>query len=109
MTSLFSGQKKLKVDWTELEDGKEPLSSFLSKSLKQNVASDGHSLLVYSDKLSVEELKGLVTKFLYHKRLNNDYWVALEGSSVKIHKFKEKKTKKRKGPTLQPSTIKHGW
>ena len=109
MIALFSGRKKLKVDWTELEDGKEPLSSFLSKSLNQNVTSDSHNLLVDSEKLSVEQLKGLVTKFIYHKHLNNEYWVALEGGAVKIHKFKEKKSEKRKGPMLKPSTIKMGW
>jgi hypothetical protein len=109
MSGLFSGGKKLKVDWGELEDEKEPLSVFLHKSLNEEVASHGHNLLLGSEKLSVQELKGVVNKFLYHRHLNNDYWVAVEGDAVKIHKFKEKKSEKRKRPATTPSTIKHGW
>jgi hypothetical protein len=109
MKGLFSGRKKLKVEWAELEDGKESLSSFLCKSLNEKVASDGHNLFVESEKLSVQDLKELVNKFIYHKHLNNDYWVALEGGAVKIHKFKQKKIEKRKKPPTPPSTIKHGW
>jgi hypothetical protein len=106
---LFSGRKKFKVDWAELKDGKEPLSSFLCKSLNEKIASDDHNLVVESDKLSVQDLKELVNKFIYHKHLNNDYWVALEGGAVKIHRFKQKKSEKRKRPPTPPSTIKHGW
>jgi hypothetical protein len=109
MRGLFSGRKKLKVNWAELEDEKERLSSFLGKSLNENVASDSHNLLVDSEKLSAQDLKELVSKFIYHRHLNNDYWVALEGSAVKIHRFKQKKSEKRKRPPTPPSTIKHGW
>jgi hypothetical protein len=109
MRGLFSGVKRLKVDSAELEDEKESLSSFLAKSLDRKVTSDGRNVLVESDKMSVQELKELVNRFIYHKHLNNDYWVTLEGSTVKIHKFKEKKAKKRKKPPVPPSTIKHGW
>jgi hypothetical protein len=97
------------VDLGELEDEKEPLSSFLRKSLNKEVASDDHNLSVDSEQLSIHELKGLVNKFIYHQHLNNKYWVALEGGAVKIHRFKEKKSEKRKKPTTPPSTIKHGW
>ena len=109
MSGLFLGRKKLKVDLRELEDEKESLSSFLRKSLDEQVASDDHNLLVDSEKLSVQELKELVNKFIYHRHLNNEYWVALEGGTVKLHKFKEKKSEKRKKPATPPSTIKHGW
>ena len=106
---MFSGRKKLKVDWGELEDEKETLSSFLRKTINEEVASDDHNLLVDSENLSVQELKELVNKFIYHRHLNNAYWVALERGAVKIHKFKEKKSEKRKKPATPPSTIKHGW
>lgn len=109
MSGLFSGRKELKVVLGELMDEKDLLSSFLRKSLNEGVASDGHNLLVNSEKLSVQELRGLVNKFIYHRHLNNAYWVALEGGGVKIHKFKEKKSEKRKKPATPPSTIKHGW
>ena len=109
MSGLFSRGKKLKVDCMELEDGREHLSSFLRKSLNVEVSSDNRNLLVDSGKLSTQELKVLVSKFIYHQHLNNKYWAALEGGSVKIHKFKEKKSEKRKKPATTPSTIKHGW
>jgi len=106
---LFSGRKKLKVDLGELEDEKEPLSSFMRKSLNEKVAFDGHNLLIDSEKLSIQELKVLVNKFIYHRHLSNEYWVAVEGGVVKIRRFKEKKSEKRKRPAAPPSTIKHGW
>jgi hypothetical protein len=109
MSGLFSGRKKLKVDCGDLEGGKDPLSSFLRKNLNEEVASDDHNLLVDFEKMSPQELKGLVNKFIYHQHLNNTYWVALEGTSVKIHKFKEKKSEKRKKPSPAPATIQHGW
>ena len=109
MGGLFSGGKKLKVDCGELEGEKDPLSNFLRKSLGEEVASEGHNVLVDSEKISTEELKGLVNKFVYHQHLNNRYWVALEGSSVKIHKFKEKKNEKHKKHSPPPATIQHGW
>mgnify|MGYP001595884911 CR=1 FL=1 len=106
---MFSGRKKLKVDLGELEDEKEPLSSFMRKSLNEEVAFDGHNLLIDSEKLSVQELKVLVNKFIYHRHLSNECWVAVEGGVVKIRRFKEKKSEKRKRPATPPSTIKHGW
>jgi hypothetical protein len=63
-----------------------------------------------SEKLSSEELKRLVNKFVYRRNLNNKYWVALEDGVVKINKFKvAKKPEKRKKETTPPSTIRHGW
>jgi hypothetical protein len=109
MSGLFSGRKKLKVDCGELEDGKDQLSNFLRKNLNEEVASDDHNLSVYSEKMSPQELKGLVNKFIYHQHLNSRYWVALEGSNVKIHKFKEKKSEKKKKHSPAPATIQHGW
>jgi hypothetical protein len=109
MIGLFSGRRKLKVDWGELADEKENLSSFLCKTLNEKITSDDHHLLVDSEKLSVQNLQSAVNKFIYHRHLNNRYWVALEGGAVRIHRFKEKKNEKRKKPTTTPSTIKHGW
>jgi hypothetical protein len=101
---------KLKVDLGELEDETEFLSSFLRSNLKVNVTSSGNKVLIDSEKLSSEELKRLVNKFVYRRNLNNKYWVALEDGVVKINKFKAaKKPEKRKKETTPPSTIKHGW
>jgi hypothetical protein len=81
----------------------------LRKNVNEEVASDDHNLSVHSEKMSAQELKGLVNKFIYHQHLNNTYWVVLEGDSVKIHKFKERKKEKRKKPSPAPATIQHGW
>ena len=107
---LFRRKNKLKVDLGELQDEREHLSSFLRSSLKVDVTSSGNKLLVDSEELSSQELKGLVSKFVYHRNLNNTYWVALESGVVKINKFKGvKKHEKRKKEVTQPSIIKHGW
>jgi hypothetical protein len=107
---LFRHRHKLKVDLGELQDETEPLSSFLRSSLKADVTSSGNKLQVDSKELSPQELKRLVSKFVYHRNLNNMYWVALEGSAVKVNKFKDvKKHEKRKKEVTPPSTIKHGW
>jgi hypothetical protein len=108
---LFSWWKrKLKVDLGELKDEKESLSSFLRSNLKVEVTSDDNSLLVDSEKSSPEELKRLVNRFIYHRDLNNEYWVALERGAVKIKEFKRRnESKKQKKKVTPPSTIKHGW
>jgi len=98
------------VDLGELKDEKESLSSFLRSKLKVDVTSSGNKVLVDSENLSSKELKRIVNKFVYHRNLMNNYWVALESDVVKINKFKhsEKKEKRKKKGT-PPSTIKHGW
>jgi hypothetical protein len=107
---FFWWKRKLKVDLGELEDERESLSRFLRTTLKVEVASDDNGISIDSEKLSPEELTRLVNRFIYHQNLNNKYWVTLEGSVVKINKFKgAEKHKKRKKKATPPSTIKHGW
>jgi hypothetical protein len=107
---LFRRRNKLKVDLGELQDEREHLSSFLRSSLKVDVTSSGNELLVDAEKLSPQELKAIVNKFVYHRNLNNTYWVALQSGVVKINKFKGvKKHEKRKKEGTQPSIITHGW
>jgi hypothetical protein len=107
---LFRRKNKLKVDLGELQDEKENLSTFLRSSLKVDVTSTDNKLSVESKGSSPEELKRLVSKFVYHHHLNNTYWVALEGEVVKIKKFKDvKEHKKHKKEPTSPSMIKHGW
>jgi len=107
---LFLRKKKLKVDLGELEDERESLSSFLRSKLKVDVTSSGNKMLIDSENLSSEELKRLVTKFLYRRNLMNKYWVALESGVVKINKFKRaEKNEERKKKGTPPSTVRHGW
>jgi hypothetical protein len=98
------------VNLEELHDEMENLSSFLQSSLKVDVTSKSNELLVVSDKISSHELKRTVRKFVYHKHLNNTYWVDLKAGVVKIYKFKGgKKEKKRKKEGTTPAVITHGW
>jgi len=110
LRALFSWRKKkLRVDVGDLMDEKDSLASYLRLTLKVEVACDARSVLVCSEDLSLEDLKKLVNKFVYHQRLNNKYWVALESGVVRISKFKEATKKKQSKEALPPSTIKHGW
>jgi hypothetical protein len=106
---LFRRKNKLKVDSGELIDERANLFSFLQSNLKIDVTSKGKDLLVDSDKLSPQELKRTVRKFVYHRHLNNTYWVDLKDNVVKINRFKRAKKHKRKKEGTTPSIITHGW
>jgi hypothetical protein len=106
---LFLFRKKLKVDLGEMENEGGFLSSFLVATLNVKVTSDNDNLLIDSEKLSVEELKRQVTKFIYRRHLNQKYWVSIERGGVKIQVFEAKKSQKKKKRGALPSTIKHGW
>jgi hypothetical protein len=107
--SLFSFRKKFRVDLGELTNEKEPLSKFLRTRINTEVTSDDHTLLIDAKNSSPQELHGLVNKFIYRQHLGNEYWAAVEGDTVRIHRFDRKKPEKKKKPGLAPSTIKHGW
>jgi hypothetical protein len=109
LSDLFLFRKKLKVDLGEMKTEGGSMSSFLSATLGVKVTSDNDNLLIDSEKLSVEELKKQVTKFVYRRHLNQKYWVAIERDGVKIHVFEAKKSHKKKKQGTPPSTIKHGW
>jgi hypothetical protein len=102
-------ERKLEVDLRELKDERESLSSFLGSKLEAKVSLMENKLFVYSDLLSPSELKRLVNKFVYHKNLNHQYWVGLEGDVVKVNKFKHSDKKEKQKEGITPSTIKHGW
>lgn len=109
-TLLFKGKKKLKVDLGELNEEMENLSSFLHSHLNVYVTSKSNELVVDSEKISSHELKRTVRKFVYHRHLNNTYWVDLKAGVVKINKFKDnKKHKKSKKEGTPPAIITHGW
>jgi hypothetical protein len=55
-------------------------------------------------------LKQKVTKYIYHRNINNTYWVELHGSVIRFKKFKpDKKEKKPEKEGTTPSIISHGW
>jgi hypothetical protein len=108
---FLSRKKRLDVDAGALDkDEKTGLCDFLRSSLKVDAALNGNKFSIELEELSGDELKRLVNKFVYHKNLNRKYWVALEGSIVRIRIFeKVKKQEKARRERTPPSTIPHGW
>ena len=106
---LFRIKRTLQVDLGELHDEKDKLTSFLNSKLKINLTTSQNKLSVDSETLSPEDLERAVNKFVYHQNLNRLYWVALEGRTVKINKFKNaKKPEKRNKNPISP-TFAHGF
>jgi hypothetical protein len=103
-------QIELQIDLGDLQKEKEHLLSFLQSKLKVTVTPIKNKLTVNSEKLSARELQRAVTKFVYHRNFNNTHWVSIEGTSVKIIRFKgtAKKTKKHKKSTLH-QTAAQSW
>jgi hypothetical protein len=87
-------QTKLYVDLGDLQNEKENLSNFVQLHLKVAVSQVGEKLGVDSEKVSLHELQHVVNKFVYHRDLNVTHWVSVEGSTVKINRFKGKDKKK---------------
>jgi len=81
-------QSELQVDLGDLQNEKENLTSFLQLHLKVSVSQVEDKLRVDSETVSLQELEHVVNKFVYHRDLNNTYWVSAEGSTVKINKLK---------------------
>ena len=77
--------------------------------LKVPVSQVEDKVLVISEKVSVQELEHVVNKFVYHRDLNLTHWVSVEGTMVKINRFKvtEKKKKQEKEP--QHQTAAQSW
>jgi hypothetical protein len=94
---------ELQVDLSDLQNEQENLTSFLQLHLKVPVSQVKDKVTVNSEKVSVQELEHVVNKFVYHRDLNNTHWVSVEGSTVKINRFKvtDKKKKQEKEPPHQ--------
>ena len=95
---LFRHENKVErqVDLGDLDNEKERLSSFLQSNLQVSVTSSSNKLTVISENLSVRKLQRMVTKFIYHRNLNLTHWVSVEGTTVKINRFKGTAKKKEK-------------
>ncbi len=104
-------QTKLEVDLGDLQDEKEHLSSFLQSNLKVSVTSVGGKLTVNSEKTSAQELHRAVTKFVYHRNFSSTHWASIEGTTVKINRFKgtAKKKEKHKKNTPPHQTAVQSW
>jgi hypothetical protein len=97
---------ELQVDLGDLQNEKENLTSFLQLHLKVSVSQVEDKLRLDSENVSVQELQHVVNKFVYHRDLNGTHWVSVEGSTVKINRFKgiEKEEKHDKEPPHQTAT-----
>jgi hypothetical protein len=93
----------LQVDLGDLQNEKEHLTSFLQLHLKVSVSQVEDKLRVDSETVSLQELRHVVNKFVYHRDLNSTHWVSIEGSTIKINRFEviEKKEKHEKEPPHQ--------
>jgi len=100
-------ETELHVDLGDLQNQKENLTSFLQLHLKVTVSQSKDKLKVDSEKVSAHELQHVVNKFVYHQNLNSTHWVSIEGSTIKINRFKgtdKKKKKQKKEPPHQTAT-----
>jgi hypothetical protein len=107
---LIFGRKRykdLQVDLGDLENEREQLSSFLQSHLKATVGSAKNKLTVNSVDLSSRELGRAVKKFVYRRRFNTTHWVSIEGTTVKIKRFKRApgKKDKRKKDSLHQTAV----
>ena len=95
---LFRHENKVErqVDLGDLDSEKERLSSFLQSNLQVSVTASKNKLTVISENLSLRKLQRVVTKFIYHRDLNLTHWVSIEGTTVKINRFKGTAKKKEK-------------
>jgi hypothetical protein len=110
---LFGHKNRLQVELGDLENEQEHLSSFLKLNLKVEFEASKGKFLFNSEKVSPQELQKIVTKFLHKRNLNGSHWASLEGSVVKINKFKSesKKPEKqhKKGSSSSSSSITQSW
>ena len=104
-------RKRLSVVVDDLgSDERELLCGFLRSSLGVDVVLSGSKVSVDSGRLSLDELKALVNRFVYHRNLNRRYWVSVDGNVVRVGRFeKAKKREKRRDEGTRPQTITHGW
>jgi hypothetical protein len=99
---LFGSKNKLQVDLGDLERETEHLTEFLKLHLKVDVDPKQNKVVVNSEKIPLQELQHVVTKFVYKRNLNASHFVSTDGNTVKIQRFKgakkpEKDTAKGKG------------
>ena len=96
-------QKKLQVDLGDLQEQKETLKTSLETHLKATVFLVKDKLTVDEDKVSMTELHHAVKKYVYGKGLNNTHYITIEGSTIKINRFKGHDKDKHKKEKEKPS------
>jgi hypothetical protein len=96
---------KLQVDLGDLQNEKDHLINYLQLHLKVTASPVKDKLAVDSEKVTLSDLHHAVKKYVA-SRHGITHWVSLEGSTVKINRFKghEKKEKHGKEPPHQTAT-----
>ncbi len=95
---------KLQVDLGDLLNERERLIHFIQTHLKATAVPHGkEKLTVDSENVTLSDLNHAVKKFVYSRGLNITHWVSLEGSTVKINRFKGHEKKKGKHERESPS------
>jgi hypothetical protein len=108
---LFFRHKTAKfyVDMGDLDNEKEHLTVFILEHIKVEISQVPDKLIVESENLSLEDLKHVVNKFVYHQDLNGTHWVSAENSTVKINRFEERKKKKHEEKEPPHQTAIQSW
>ena len=101
---------KLQVDLGDLQNEKEHLTNYLQLHLKVLASSDKDKLIVNSENVTLSGLHHAVKKFIYSRGHGATHYISIEGSTVKINRFKgheKKKEKHDKGSVHQ--TVTQSW
>jgi hypothetical protein len=90
----------------DLENEKEHLINYLQIHLKVAASQSRGKLVVESETLTMPDLHHAVKKFVYSRGHGATHYVSIEGSTVKINRFKsnEKKSKHVKEAPSQSIT-----
>ena len=107
---LFGNKNKLQVSLGDLEEEKEKLLTYLQSNLKADVLINKDKLAFDPEKVSAQELQHLVTKFVYKHNLNSTHFVSVDGSTVKVERFKgARKPDKDKKNGSRHQSITQSW
>jgi hypothetical protein len=102
-------QTGTKIDLGDLQKEKEKLISFLQEHYKMPSTEVQGELIVNSENVPSSDVQHAVTKFIYHMNLNGTHWASLEGTTVKINRFKEEKKKKKAKKEPPHQTAVQSW
>jgi hypothetical protein len=78
--------------------------------LKADALTDKDKFTFDPEKVSAQELQHLITKFVYKHNLNSTHFVSVDGSTVKVERFKgARKPDKDKKNGSRHQSITQSW
>ncbi len=102
-------QTGTKIDLGDLQNEKEKLAIFLQEHYKMSATEAQGELRIQPENIPASDVQHAVTKFIYHMNLNGTHWASLEGTTVKINRFKEEKKKKKAKKEPPHQTAVQSW